>query len=118
MGVGKIGSKGRPSQIPDGASHVAAGARATTILKLDCTGEQIVTAVWVTKLIIHPARPQTFADFFSRLAIGGLIPPWFVAATSLVFVVSALILAWTCPSAEDIEDWSAHYRKVAARARD
>ncbi len=77
-----------------------------------------LTAVWVTKLIIHPARPQTFADFFSRLAIGGLIPPWFVAATSLVFVVSALILAWTCPSAEDIEDWSAHYRKVAARARD
>jgi len=77
-----------------------------------------LTAVWVIKLIIHPARPQSFADFFSRLAIGGLIPPWFVAASSIGFVITAVVLALTCPSQEHIEDWSTHYRRVAARARD
>ena len=77
-----------------------------------------ITAVWIIKLIIHPARPQSIADFYSRLAIGGFIPPWFVAATAVAFVVTAVVLSLTCPSAEQIEDWSTHYRKVAARARD
>lgn len=77
-----------------------------------------LTAVWVIKLIIHPARPQSFADLYSRLAIGGIIPPWFVAASSVGFVFAAVVLALTCPSQENIEDWSTHYRRVAARARD
>ena len=77
-----------------------------------------ITAVWIIKLIIHPARPQSIVDFYSRLAIGGIIPPWFVAATAVAFVVTAVVLSLTCPSAEQIEDWSTHYRKVAARARD
>jgi uncharacterized membrane protein len=77
-----------------------------------------LTGVWVIKLIIHPARPSSLAALYSRLAVGDIIPPWFVAVTSLAFVVTAILLSWTCPSAEEIEDWSAHYRKVAARARD
>jgi uncharacterized membrane protein len=76
-----------------------------------------LTAVWVTKLIIHPTRPRSFAELYSRLAVGGIIPSWFVAASAVAFVVTAVFLAWTCPSAEQIEDWSVHYRKAAARAR-
>jgi uncharacterized membrane protein len=77
-----------------------------------------ITAVWVTKLIIHPARPQSAAEFYSRLAIGGIIPAWFVAGSAITFVVTAVVMSMTCPSAEEIEDWSAHYRRVAARSRD
>lgn len=77
-----------------------------------------LTAVWVTKLIIHPARPQSLADLYSRLAIGDIIPPWFVAGSAIAFVITAVVLSVTCPTAEQIEDWSAHYRKVAARSRD
>lgn len=77
-----------------------------------------LTAVWVTKLTIHPTRPSSVAELYSRLAIGDIIPPWFVAVTAVGFVFTAIVLSWTCPSAEDVEDWSTHYRKVAARARD
>ena len=76
-----------------------------------------LTAVWVIRLIIHAARPQSVAEFSSRLAIGGIIPSWFVAASAVAFVVAAMVLGLTCPSAEQIEDWSTHYRKVAARTR-
>ena len=38
-----------------------------------------------------------------------------LAGVSLV--LTAIVLGWTCPSSEQIEDWSTHYRKVAARAR-
>ena len=30
---------------------------------------------------------------------------------------TAVVMALTCPSQEQLEDWSTHYRKVAARAR-
>lgn len=77
-----------------------------------------LTGVWIVKLIIHPTRPGSLAELFSRLAVGDIIPPWFVAVSSVVFVVTAIVLSWTCPSAEEIEDWSAHYRKVSQRSRD
>lgn len=76
-----------------------------------------ITGVWVIKLIIHPARPHSIAELYSRLAIGGIIPSWFVAISSMVFVITAVVLALTCPSAEQIEDWSTHYRRVATRTR-
>jgi hypothetical protein len=75
-----------------------------------------LTGVWIVKLIIHPARPESFAVFYSRLAVGDLIPPWFVAISSIVFIGSAITLSWTCPSAEQIEDWSTHYRRISQRA--
>lgn len=64
-----------------------------------------VTAAWITKLFIHPGRPDSFAEFFGRLAVGELLPPWFVAVTSVVFVGGAIAMALTCPAAERIEKW-------------
>jgi uncharacterized membrane protein len=77
-----------------------------------------LTGVWVVKLVIHPARPDSLAVLYSRLAIGDLIPSWFVAISSVAFIATAVVLAWTCPSAEQIENWSAHYRRVSQRARE
>jgi uncharacterized membrane protein len=68
-----------------------------------------VTAVWVVKLVIHPDRAASLAEFWNHLEIGGLIPPWFVALSSLVFVGGATLLALSCPPAERLEDWSALY---------
>jgi uncharacterized membrane protein len=64
-----------------------------------------VTAAWITKLFIHPGRPASVREFFDRLAVGELIPPWFVAVTAFVFVAGATGLALTCPPAEAIEKW-------------
>ena len=68
-----------------------------------------VTAVWLVKLVIHPQRAAGLAGFWNHLEIGGLIPPWFVAVSSLVFVGGATLLALSCPPAERLEDWSTHY---------
>jgi uncharacterized membrane protein len=64
-----------------------------------------VTAAWMTKLFIHPARPASVREFYDRLAVGELIPPWFVAATGFAFVAGATALALTCPPAEKVEKW-------------
>lgn len=64
-----------------------------------------VTAAWVTKLFIHPARPGSVGEFYDRLAVGELIPPWFVAASAFIFVAGSTVLAATCPPAEKIEKW-------------
>jgi uncharacterized membrane protein len=64
-----------------------------------------VTAAWVTKLFIHPARPTSVHDFYDRLAVGELIPSWFVAVTAVAFVGGANGLAATCPPAEELEKW-------------
>ncbi|MCU0304242.1 MAG: DUF2270 domain-containing protein [Thermoanaerobaculales bacterium] len=77
-----------------------------------------LTGVWIVKLVIHPARPDSLAALYSRLAIGDLIPPWFVAGSSISFIATAIVLSWTCPSAEQIENWSAHYRRVSQRSRE
>ena len=70
-----------------------------------------ISAVWVVKLFIHPGRPEHFADFFARLGVGHLVPPWFVASTAVIFIVGATILGLTCPPAEKLEDWSGHYAR-------
>lgn len=64
-----------------------------------------VTAAWITKLFIHPEFPRSVTEFVDRLAVGELMPPWFVAATALIFVAGATFLALTCPRAEGIEKW-------------
>jgi len=66
----------------------------------------VVTAVWITKIFIHPQSPASAAEFYGRLAVGDLIPAWFVAVSAPVFVIGATILALSCPSAEELEDWS------------
>jgi uncharacterized membrane protein len=75
----------------------------------------LLTAVWVVKLFIHPARPGSVAELYARLTVGGLIPSWFVAATALGFVVGTVLLGLSSPPAERIEDWSAHYVRLAGR---
>lgn len=64
-----------------------------------------ITAVWITKLYIHPAGPTSTGEFFSRLAVGTLLPWWLVGASAVGFVAVATGLALTCPSNEQLEDW-------------
>ena len=70
-----------------------------------------MSAVWLAKLFIHPTRATSLSEFYARLHIGQFIPPWFVAATAVLFLGSATILGLTCPSAEELEDWSIHYHR-------
>jgi hypothetical protein len=65
-----------------------------------------VFAAWITKLFIHPQRPASFQEFYCRLAVGDLLPPWSVAASAFAFVAGATLLAVSCPAAENIEKWS------------
>ena len=51
------------------------------------------TAVWLTKLYLHPASPTTLSEFYGRLALGDLIPSWFVAVSAAAFVTAATTLA-------------------------
>lgn len=64
-----------------------------------------VTAAWFTELFIHPKRPESIGDFYDRLAVGEMLPPWFVAITAFAFVAGATVLAATCPPAEKLEKW-------------
>lgn len=77
-----------------------------------------IAAVWVVKLFIHPGRPSSVADFMSRLSVGHLLPPLFVAATAVTFIVLATALGLTCPSAEELEDWSIHYHQSRHEAEE
>ncbi len=70
-----------------------------------------MSAVWVAKLFIHPTRVTNLADFYARLHVGDFIPSWLVAATAIVFFVTTAVLGLTCPSAENLEDWSIHYHR-------
>jgi len=70
-----------------------------------------MSAVWVAKLFIHPTRASSLQEFYSRLHVGDFIPPWMVAATAVLFLGSSTILGLTCPSAEELEDWSVHYHR-------
>jgi uncharacterized membrane protein len=54
-----------------------------------------VTAVWVTKVFIHPVSARSVGEFYARLAVADAIPSWFVAASACVFVVLSGALALT-----------------------
>ncbi len=71
-----------------------------------------LSAAWFVKLFIHPGgRPVSILDFYSRLGVGHLIPPWLVATSAVVFIATATVLGLTCPPAERIEDWYGHYHE-------
>ena len=70
-----------------------------------------ITAVWVAKLFIHPQRPESFAELFSRIGVGSFLPPWFVAMTAVLFIGAAIVLGLSCPPAEELEDWSIQYHR-------
>jgi uncharacterized membrane protein len=54
-----------------------------------------VTAVWVTKVFIHPVSARSAGELYSRLAVADAIPSWFVAASACLFVVLSSALALT-----------------------
>jgi uncharacterized membrane protein len=62
-----------------------------------------ITAAWLTKVFIHPSSPKTVAEFVARLAVGDLIPSWFVTASAGAFVLVSTVLAVTSPSEADVE---------------
>lgn len=72
-----------------------------------------VTAAWMTKVFIHPARPVSVGEFYDRLAVGELIPPWLVAASAFAFLTGATGLAATCPPAENLEKWGGSFVELA-----
>lgn len=74
-----------------------------------------IAAVWIVKLFIHPTRVTNLTEFYTRLHVGEFIPSWFVAATAFVFLVTTAVLGLTCPSAEELEDWSVHYHRQRAQ---
>jgi uncharacterized membrane protein len=63
------------------------------------------TAVWITKLYVHPGSPNSFAEFYARLSVGNIIPSWFVAASAVIFLVGSTVLALSCPTIEQLEKW-------------
>jgi uncharacterized membrane protein len=62
-----------------------------------------ITAVWITKLFVHPMASRDPREFYARFAIGEVIPSWFVVVTAAAFIGTATILAISCPSAEVVE---------------
>jgi uncharacterized membrane protein len=62
-----------------------------------------ITAVWVTKLFVHPVSPHSTAEWYKRFAVGDLIPAWIVVTTASFFILAATMLAFSCPSAEELE---------------
>lgn len=67
-----------------------------------------ITAVWVAKLFIHPHDASDFSEFWSRLAVGMLVPSWLVALSASGFVAGLTFLAATADSAESIEERATH----------
>ncbi len=65
-----------------------------------------ITAVWLTKVFIHPSSPSTLGEFYGRLAMGGLFPSWFVALTATVFVLVASGMGLLTPSEEALDRWT------------
>jgi uncharacterized membrane protein len=65
-----------------------------------------ITAAWLAKLFIHPASPSSVGEFYGRLAVGGLLSSWIVAATATLFVACCAVLALTSPKQELIEGWA------------
>lgn len=61
-----------------------------------------MTAVWLTKLFTH--RDIAGSTFYQRLAVGDLIPSWFVAGSASTFVVAITALALFTAGREPIEE--------------
>lgn len=64
-----------------------------------------ITAVWVTKLFVHPHDPASVAEFYDRMAVGALVPKLLVVVSAALFVVVASILALLSRSCETLEGW-------------
>ena len=70
-----------------------------------------VSAVWFTKVFIHPQSATDIFEFHARLAVGELFPSWFVAATAVLFVLIATVLAIKTPSEETVSRMTLRERR-------
>jgi uncharacterized membrane protein len=52
-----------------------------------------ITAVWITKIFVHPASPKDALDFYQRFAVGEFIPHWFVVITAPLFILVCTLFA-------------------------
>src|SRR3990172_7850929 len=59
-----------------------------------------VSAVWLAKMFVHPRSAADTNEFYARMAVGELLPNWFVAATAGVFVLAATVLVLPPPPRE------------------
>jgi uncharacterized membrane protein len=62
-----------------------------------------ISAVWLTKVFLHPRDARTLSEFYDRLVVGELMPNWFVAGTFVAFVVASTVLAAASPSEESLD---------------
>jgi uncharacterized membrane protein len=77
-----------------------------------------ITAVWLTKLYIHPQSPVDLVAYYTRLAVGDLFPSWFVVLTACAFVISVSGLVLLTPSEEALEHWSKQAHADFVRSQD
>ncbi|MBI4859657.1 MAG: DUF2270 domain-containing protein [Candidatus Riflebacteria bacterium] len=64
-----------------------------------------VTAVWITKLFIHPSSPASAVEFYHRFTVAGIIPPWLVVLLAVTIILVSTLLAATGPCTEEIEEF-------------
>ncbi len=62
-----------------------------------------ISAVWLTKVFLHPVGARDVYEFHGRLAVGEMIASWIVAVTAALFVVTCTVLAALSPSEEAME---------------
>lgn len=77
-----------------------------------------ITAVWLSKIFIHPGSPTSVVEYYERFAVGGLFPSWFVVVTATLFVATAVALAALTPSEEELERWTKRIRTEMIRRSD
>ena len=70
-----------------------------------------VSAVWLAKVFVHPQSAADVHEFYARLAVGELLPSWFVAATAGLFVLTATVLGVRTPSEETISQMTTRERR-------
>ncbi len=62
-----------------------------------------ISAVWLTKVFLHPHGARGLLEFYERLAVGEMIPSFFVATTAGVFVLASTVLAAISSSEESLD---------------
>lgn len=63
-----------------------------------------ISAVWLTKIFLHPVGAKDVSEFYGRLTVGEMIASWFVAITAAFFVLTCTVLAALSPSEEAMEN--------------
>jgi uncharacterized membrane protein len=63
-----------------------------------------ISAVWLTKIFLHPVGAKDVYEFYERLTVGEMIASWFVASTAAFFVLTCTVLAVLSPSEEAMAD--------------